>query len=207
MSSARGRARARGFSLIELIIVIAVMIVISAMAVPIFGSTLARMRMQSSVAQVVQDLRQVRDTAILYQQDLYVYICTNPAADRTAYSYELFQKDPTNATESLKHYTPADAPVSGKFISKTVPYSMEFGLPVQSGSAYAFTPVTVGGKQYFVLAFRCGKGSNFRGQPTLSSGTTFSSAIGIPIVDAANSRTWYVSLSPTGRSTAEAVSP
>src|SRR5450756_1990107 len=113
MTSVTGRNRASGFSLIELIIVVAVTIVLAGMAVPAFGATLARSRIQTNASRMVQDLRLVRDSAITYQQDLYIYVCTSPASDRTAYYYELFQKDPTNVAEASKHYTPADTPVSG----------------------------------------------------------------------------------------------
>jgi len=202
----------RGFTLIELIIVVAVMIVLAGMAVPAFGATLARSRIQTNASQMVQDLRLVRDSAITYQQDLYVYICTSPASGRTVYYYELFQKDPTNAAEASKHYTPADTPVSGKFVQKVLLYGMNFGLPVQSGAAYSFTAATVSGNGYLVLAYCCGKGSNFRGQPVVVSDTsvptytTFSSAIGIPVIDS-SSRTWYVVVSPAGRVNSTAVSP
>ena len=187
MNRETGRTRARGFSLIELMIVMAVIIVLAGMAVPAFGATLARSRIQTNAAQMVQDLRLVHNSAIAYQQDLYVYVCTSPASGRTVYYYELFQKDPLNKI----HYTPADGPVSGQFVQKTALYGMGFGLPVQSGSAYSFTPATVGGKEYLVLAYCCGKLSNFRGQPVVVSDTSvptyvaFSSAIGIPVVDVA----------------------
>ena len=210
MSRMSGRTRACGFSLIELMIVMAVIIVLAGMAVPIFGTTLARVRIQSNAAAMVQDLRLVRDSAIAYQQDLYVYICTSPASGRTVYYYELFQKDPLNEV----HYTPADDPVSGQFVQKVAMYGMGFGLPVQSGAAYSFTAATIGGKDYLVLAYCCGKGNYFRGEPVVVSDTSvpptyvaFSSAIGIPVVDARNSRTWYVTLSPAGRASSNPVSP
>jgi prepilin-type N-terminal cleavage/methylation domain-containing protein len=209
MNRETGRTRAHGFSLIELIIVVAVMIILAGMAVPAFGTTLARSRIQTNAAQMVQDLRLVRDSAIAYQQDLYVYVRTSPVSGQTVYYYELFQKDPLNKI----HYTPADDPVSGQFVQKTALYGMGFGLPVQSGSAYSFTPATVGGKGYLVLAYCCGKLSNFRGQPVVVSDTSvptyvaFSSAIGIPVVDTANSRLWYVTISPAGRASSSPVSP
>ena len=209
-----GTADERGFTLIELVIVVAVIIILAGMAVPAFGATLARARIQSNASQVVQDLRLVRDSAITYQQDLYVYVCTSPASSRTVYYCELFQKDPTNNTESLRHYTPADTPVSGKFVQKTALYGMGFGLPVKSGGTLlSFTTATIGGKGYLVLAYCCGKGSAFRGQPVVVSDMSvptyaaFPGTVGIPVVDAANSRTWYVTISPAGTATSSAVSP
>lgn len=209
MTRVTGRARASGFSLIELIIVMAVMIVLAGMAVPAFGATLARSRIQTNASQMVQDLRLVRESAITYQQDLYVYVCTSSVSDRTVYYYELFQKDPTNVTEASKHYTPADTPVSGKFVRKVLLYGMSFGQPAQSGSAYSFTAAN----GYLVLAYCSGKGSNFRGQPVVVSDTsiptyvTFSGPIGIPIIDAPNSRTWYMTISPAGQARSSAVKP
>jgi prepilin-type N-terminal cleavage/methylation domain-containing protein len=209
MNRETGRTRGYGFSLIELMIVVAVMIILAGRAVPAFGTTLARSRIQANAAQMIQDLRLVRDMAIAYQQDLYVYICTSPASGRTVYYYELFQKDPLNKT----HYTPADDPVSGQFVQKTALYGMGFGLPVQSGSGYSFTAATADGKEYLVLAFNCGKLSYFRGQPVVVSDTSiptyvsFSSTIGVPVVDARNSRTWYVTVSPAGRVSSSPVSP
>jgi len=191
------------FTLIELVIVIAVIIVLAAMAVPAFGSTLARSRIQGCGTQVMQDLQLVRDSAIINQQDLYVYFCTNPAGS-SSYFYELFQSDPLNED----HFDPTDAPSSGRFVARTLPYGIGFGTPVQGGNPYSFTPFSAGGKQYFVLVYHCGKGSYFRGQPTTDlTGTVFSSAIGIRIVDSGSSRTWYVSISPSGKPSSVAVSP
>ena len=204
-----GRTNGRGFSLIELMIVVAVMIVLAGIAVPMFGTTLARARIQTNAAQMVQDLRLVRDSAIAYQQDLYVYVCTSPASGRTVYYYELFQKDPLSEV----HYTPADDPVSGQFVRKDALYGMGFGLPVQSGAAYSFTAATIGGKGYLVLAYCCGKGNYFRGEPVVVSDTSvptyvaFSSSIGIPVWDARSSRNWYVTISPAGRAGSSPVSP
>jgi prepilin-type N-terminal cleavage/methylation domain-containing protein len=209
MDRETGRTRECGFSLIELIIVVAVMIVLAGMAVPAFGATLARLRIQTNASQMVQDLRLVRDSAISYQQDLYIYVCTSPASEQTVYYYELSQKNPLSKT----HYTPADAPVAGKFVRKVALYGMKFGVPFQSGPTNISPATTVGGKQYVVLAYCCGKDDYFRGQPVVVSATLappytfFSGSVGIPIVDAANSRTWYVTVSPAGRASSSAVSP
>jgi type II secretory pathway pseudopilin PulG len=210
MITTSGTTRGRGFTLIELIVVVASIIILAGMAVPAFGTALARSRIQSNASQVVQDLRLVRDSAIIYQQDLYVYVCTSPVSARTVYYYELYQKDPLNQT----HYTPADSPVSGKFVQRAALYGMGFGLPVQSGgTALSFTAAIIGGKGYLVLAYCCGTGSNFRGQPVVVSDmsvptyTAFPGTVGIPVVDAANSRTWYVTISPAGSATSRGISP
>jgi prepilin-type N-terminal cleavage/methylation domain-containing protein len=205
--------RRRAFTLIEVMVVIAVMMLIAGAAIPAFGATLARSRIQGNAFQMVQDLQLVRDSAIAYQQDLYVYICTSPTSGSTVYYYELFQKDPTNTVLSARHYTPADTPDSGRFERRVAQYGMRFGLPVQSGSTYSFTTVTVGGNGYLVLAYCSGAGSYFRGQPTVVGAglappyTPFSSAIGVPVIDATNARTWYVAISPAGRATSSATSP
>ena len=196
----------KGFTLIELIIVIGVIIILAGAAVPSFGSTMARMRIQSNASQMVQDLRLVHDSAITYQQDLYVYICTSASTSATTYYYELSQHDPLHNT----HYIPSDTPVPGKFVRKDLLYNMIFWPPVNSG---AFTTI-VGGKSYLVLAYCCGKGSNFRGQPVIVSDTSVPTytpltwgTIGIPIRDVASSRTWYVTVSPAGQASSSGVSP
>jgi len=211
--SREGRTGHAGFTLIELIIVIAVMTIIAAMAIPAFGTTLARMRIQTNASQMVQDLRLVRENAITYQQDLYVYVCTSPPSSQTVYYYELYQKNPL--TTPPTHYTPADTPVSGQFVRKVALYNMSFGVPFWSGPTnISPTLTTLDGRQYVALAFCCGKGSNFRGQPVVVSNTsgpaytTFSIAIGIPVVDAANpTKPWYVTISPAGQVSSSAVSP
>jgi prepilin-type N-terminal cleavage/methylation domain-containing protein len=209
MNKETGRTRSRGFTLIEVIIVVGVVIILAAAAVPSFGSTLARMRIQSNASQMVQDLQLVRASAVTYQQDLYVYICTSPAASRTTYYYELFQKDPLNNV----HYTPADTPVSGKFVKKVALYNMSVGVPFWSGPTnISPTLTTSDGRQYVVFVFCCGAGSNFRGQPGIVSSTlappytAFSGVVGIPVVDS-SSRTWYVTVSPAGQASSNGVSP
>lgn len=197
-----------GFTLIELMIVMAVIIVLAGMAVPAFGSTMARSRLQSNASQMVQDLALVRDTAITYQQDLYMYVCTSPASDATVYYYELCQKDVVIKT----HYTPEDSPVSGAFVRRELQYGMHFGAPVHGTLVTAFDPAT-----YLVLVYCCGKDSYFRGQPGLVSDslappyTTFAGSVGvpavvIPIVDA-SSRTWYVTIGPAGRASSVGSAP
>ncbi|RIE08795.1 pilus assembly FimT family protein [Candidatus Cryosericum odellii] len=210
MRRVAGRTRVRGFSLIELIIVVAVTIILAGMAVPAFGTTLARMRIQTNASQMVQDLRLVRDSAITYQQDLYVYVCVTPtAAQRTTYFAEVSQKYPLTGV----HYSPGtDTSVSDAFEKRTLLYNMVCGLPVQSGgAAYSYTSadtVTAGVNTYLVLVFHCGQGSYFRGQPTLLDGT-FSGTIWIPMQDSANqpTRYWYVGISPTGEPSSSGVRP
>jgi prepilin-type N-terminal cleavage/methylation domain-containing protein len=211
MRRVAGRTRARGFSLIELIIVVAVTIILAGMAVPAFGTTLARMRIQTNASQMVQDLRLVRDSAITYQQDLYVYIpVTSTAAQRTTYFVELSQQYPLTGG----HYSPTttSTSVSDAFVKRTLLYNMVFGPPVQSGgAAYSYTSadtVTDGVNTYLVLVFHCGQGSYFRGQPTLLDGT-FSGTIWIPMQDSANqpTRYWYVGISPTGEPSSSGVRP
>jgi prepilin-type N-terminal cleavage/methylation domain-containing protein len=211
MNKETGRTRSRGFTLIEVIIVVGVIIILAGAAVPSFGSTLARMRIQSNASQMAQDLQLVRASAITYQQDLYVYVCTSPAASRTTYYYELFQKNPLTTVPT--HYTPMDAPVSGKFVKKVALYNMSFGVPFWSGPTnISPTLTTLDGRQYVVFAFCCGEGSNFRGQPGIVSSTlappytAFSGVVGIPVVDS-SSRTWYVAVSPTGQASSSGVSP
>lgn len=201
----------KGFTLVELMVVMAVIIVLAGMAVPAFGATLARSRIQSNASQMVQDLQLVRDSAIIYQQDLYTYVCTDQDSSPTVYYCELFQKDPANLVEASKHYVPTDAPVAGKFVRKDLLYGMSFETPVHG------VTTTVDGKDYLVLAYCCGKDSHFRGQPVLVGSTlappytVFSGSVGIPSIAipivASSSRTWYVTIGPAGQARSSPVSP
>jgi len=84
--------RKKGFTLIEILIVIAIVIIMAGASVPYLNDFITSQRLQSVAWQLVQDLRTVREDAILYQQDLRVYFCVNPASSRTFYLLKLIKK-------------------------------------------------------------------------------------------------------------------
>jgi prepilin-type N-terminal cleavage/methylation domain-containing protein len=186
--------RRKGFTLIELAVVVTVVAVVAGAAVPAFGRSLADARLQGTAAAMVQDLRRVREAAIIYQQDLNVYFCTFPQSGRTAYYVELFQKKPL-AFPLPGHYSPLDAPVSGRFERRDLPYGLILGLP-KPFSSYGYLS---DGKEYYVLTFRCGKDGHFRGQPSRNDTVT--------LCDPRTGRLWYVVVDTAGRIRCSATHP
>ena len=55
-------------------IVIAIMVIMSGVSIPVMRASISSQRLQEVAWQMVQDLRLVKEDAILYQQDLNVYI-------------------------------------------------------------------------------------------------------------------------------------
>jgi type IV pilus assembly protein PilE len=186
--------RHAGFTLIELVIVVAVVAIVAGAGAPAFGRTLADARLQAVAAEIVQDLRRVREAAIINQQDLNVYFCTSPEAGRTVYYVELFQKKPL-AFPFPGHYSPLDGSAAGQFERHDLPYGLELGLP-KPFDAYGYLS---DGKEYYVLTFRCGKDGHFRGQPSRNDTVTLS--------DPCTGRSWYVVVNTVGRVRSSATHP
>jgi len=169
-----GSSKSRpGFTIIELMIVIAIVIIMSGISVPYLRAYISSQRLQEVAWQMVQDLRTVKEDAILYQQDLNVYINFdssktialgtvqpfNPAnKDNRSYLFETFQwgKDQTTQTDG-DHYVPTDA-VNQHFTERVLKYGVVIDS-ISSGS-----PITFNSKKYFVICFRSGAGSTFRGE-------------------------------------------
>jgi Tfp pilus assembly protein FimT len=151
-----------GFTLIELMIVVSVVIIMSAVAIPSFQSVISSRRLQAAAWQMVQDLRMVREDAILYQQDLNVYVnySNSPVVptDPGSYLFETFQWgiDQSRQATDVEHYVPGDS--SGHFTQRV----LQSGVIITSVAPTNL--VTFGTKNYQVLCFRCGSGSAFRGE-------------------------------------------
>lgn len=172
----------KGFNIIELIIVIAIVFIIMGISFPYLNNFVLSQRMQEVSWQLVQDLKQVREASILYQQDLRIYFCTDPKENRNFYMFELFMKDPLQNI----HYTPGDAPDGIHFVRRDLKYNFLFS------SHKPFTPFGwINGKEYYYLTFYCGKDNHFRGQPS-----TFDT---IEITNSSNTKTWYVIVNSVGR--------
>jgi prepilin-type N-terminal cleavage/methylation domain-containing protein len=171
-----------GFTLIELIIVVAIIVTISGISVPYLRGFIISERLQAVSWQLVQDLKTVKEDAILYQQDLKVYFCTNPAESRNFYLFETFLKNPL----TLTHYNPGDTPDGKHFIRRDLDYKIQFDVH-KPFTSYGY----VGSKEYYYVTFFCGKDDHFRGQP---------SAIDhIELVDTSSGKKFYVIVDLAGR--------
>jgi len=171
-----------GFTFFEVVIVVAILIIFTFIAIPSFQNFISSQRLQEVAFQMVQDLRLVREDAILYQQDLRVYFCTDPKENRNFYMFELFQKDPMKET----HYIPSDTPDGIHFVKRELKYNFTFT------SHKPFLPLGwISGKEYYYLTFYCGKDNHFRGQPS-----AFDT---IEITDPNQRKTWYVIVNSVGR--------
>jgi len=204
-----------GFSLIELIVVIVIVMVMSGISMPYALSFISSQRLQEVSWQIVQDLKSVKEDAILYQQDLNVYFNYNnspvePAnganANNRSYWFETFQwgEDQTPQVDK-SHYIPTDAP-NRHFTGRVLKYN----IVIDSITAGA-SPIQVpsGGKKYFVACFRSGAGSSFRGEGdwvTAMSGRVNSpptmintSKLTIKLRDPSTDKVYYVIVEGAGK--------
>jgi prepilin-type N-terminal cleavage/methylation domain-containing protein len=179
----------RGVTLIEMVVVVAIVIIMSGAAVPSFNRLIVSNRLQSNAAQLVGDLRMVRESAILYQQNLRFFVQTAPSGSRTTYYYEMFLKVPSSAT----HWSTNDDSVTSKWVCRTLNSNVLFGAApgqfVDVGTNDAL------GRRFYYVEFSSGTGSSFRGQPvSVTSRST------ITLTDPSSGKNWYVILESTGSS-------
>lgn len=189
----RGAMRKRsGFSLIELAVVMAIVIIMTGLAVPAFGRMVETSRMQAAAYQLAGDLKLMRENAILYQADLTMYLCTNPADQRTFYCFELFPRldSTTGLPKTTLHYNPpADGvtwPDPSRFLRRDFPYAVTL-----VSTTFGVVEESFGSWKYQEITFHSGSGGNFRGSPS-DSGT-------ITLVDQTGTRNWYVFVDGVGR--------
>lgn len=175
-----------GFTLIELLASIAIIMALSEISVPYLRSFIASQHLQAVAWQLRQDLNSVKEDAILYQQDLRVYFCTNPTEDRDFYLFETFLKDPLNPNGINAHYTPGDFPDGKHFIRRDLDYEINF-----TAHKPFLIKGYIDGKQYYYVTFYCGKDSHFRGQP---------SAIDtVELIEPSTKKQYYVIVDLAGR--------
>jgi prepilin-type N-terminal cleavage/methylation domain-containing protein len=206
--------RRGGFSLIELIIVIAIIIIFSAISMPYLRDFISSQRLQEVSWQIVQDLKSVKEDAILYQQDLNIYINYNNlpvepmnAANKNnrSYLFETFQwgQDQTVQVKD-QHYIPTDA-INSHFTERVLKYNIIIDSITSGTPSSIQIPI---GKNYFVICFRSGAGSTFRGEGdvvTSMSGRTNStpsiidsSKLVIKLKDTSSNKAFYVIVDGTG---------
>ncbi|BAL81451.1 prepilin-type N-terminal cleavage/methylation domain-containing protein [Caldisericum exile] len=178
----KGNIEKRGFTFIELSVVIVIVLILLGISIPYLNSFIVSRELEEVSWQLVQDLKLVRESAILYQQDLRVYFCTNPSSSRNFYMFETFLKDPLNGV----HYNPNDIPDGIHFVRRDLKYNFKFT---------AHKPFKelgwINGKEYYYLQFYCGKDDHFRGQPN-----SFDT---IEITNSTGTKTFYVIVDIVGR--------
>jgi len=204
----RNKNSPEGFTLIETLIVVVIIIILTGIGVPSFKHIIASDRLQEVAWQIVQDLCTVKEDAILYQQDLNVYFDynnfpvepTNPAnKNNRHYLFETFKY---NLADPQLHYIPTDS-LDNHFFEKVLKYDIVIDSITPTSSQ-----ISIGGKKYFVLTFRSGAGSTFRGQIDVTSAmsgrnNTTSTIIGtnkvvIKITDPNSNLSFYVIVDGVG---------
>lgn len=183
----------KGFTIVELAVVIAIVMILSGMAAPAFSHALTSSRLQAAAYELAGDLKLMRENAVLYQADLTMYFCTNPTTDRTFYCFELLPRlDSVTGLPraTLHYYPPADAeewPEPGRFLRRSFPYAVKLALPKP------FTYVGyIGSREYYKVTFFSGGGGHFRGQPSVLGGT-------VKLMDQTGTRASYVIMDSVGR--------
>ncbi len=208
-----------GFTLIETLVVIVIVIIMSAVAVPTFRNMLISKRLQSVAFQMVQDLRQAREDAILYQQDLNFYFnydntpvnyISGVNFNNRGYCFETYQEDPLSVPP--EHYIPTD-PI-GQHFKKRI---LDYHIIISNITSNTASSITFNGKNYFVISFRSGSGDTFRGEADIVtnmetdaagekrivSDTDYASVGATPVIieleDVPSGRKFYVRISATGK--------
>lgn len=210
------REKLRGFTVIELMIVVAIVIVMSGISIISMRSVISSQRLQEVSWQMVQDLRLAKEDAILYQQDLNVYLdYDNSSVEPTnasnnnnrVYFCEMFQwgKDQTAQADD-QHYVPTDT--SNRHFAERV---LKYGIVIDSIASGTSSAVEIpgGGKDYFVICFRSGAGSSFRGEGDLvtamtgrantTSGIIDSNRVVVRLKDPATAKVFYVIVEGAGQ--------
>lgn len=178
-------AERSGFTLIELLVVIAIVLILAGGAVPNILGSIQRGRVQTAALQLAQDLRLVRENAVLYQADLYFYVSTDTAVN-TSYWYEQLPRLNALGLPDDLHYDPSNG-VSSRFVQRSLPFNMHV---VSISFSLAASPTSYGSYAYYFIDFRSGKDGRIPG--SVAALTT------IVVGDSAG-RTWRVMVDAVGR--------
>lgn len=174
-----------GFTLIELLVVIVIVMILAGGAAPNILGSIQRGRVQTAALQLAQDLRLVRENALLYQADLYFYVSTDTAVN-TSYWYEQLPRLNALGVPDGSHYDPSNG-VSSRFVQTSLPFNMHV---VSVSFSPPATPKSYGGHAYYFIDFKSGKDGSIPG--SVAALTT------IVVGDSAG-RTWRVMVDAVGR--------
>lgn len=205
-----------GFTLVELVVVVAIVLVLAGGAMPAIQESIERGRVQTAALQLAQDLRLVRENAIVYQSDLYFYVATDTTAN-TWYAYEQMAHLGSNGlpdgnqtwnsdgsyTEGNHTVPPADGaawPDAARFVRKSLPFNMHV-LSVTSSAA--LNPVLHNGRSYYEIRFRSGQvAGSIPGSVnwSINAGSVVSSEAPVTIVVGTSTGVrWQVTVDALGR--------
>ncbi len=90
--SSRSFASSKGFSIVELIVVIGIIGILMTLAIPNFTATQQRARIRAGANEIAQDFRQIRERALSFSQDFQIaspnsrqYQVTRPGGETKLY--------------------------------------------------------------------------------------------------------------------------
>ncbi|TYT22510.1 prepilin-type N-terminal cleavage/methylation domain-containing protein [Dictyoglomus thermophilum] len=141
----------KGFSLIELYIVLAVLAIIAIIGVPTLRNFYERKALENTIWQLAQDLRIAREKAITQQQDLIAYI------GEDEYYVEFMQYGMLQNPQTYNlHFVPGDT-TSRYFKNVKFPRNIKMQLVSPT--------LNINGKNYLVIVFKAGGNTDeIRGQ-------------------------------------------
>lgn len=117
------RARARGFSMLELVIVLAIAMVLAGMAIPFIGNTLRVYKMRSAVTSITGAVSNARYQAIFHGCKTQIVFTA------ATYTYQISSQQPAFGGQAcLAAYAPISAvlPLMGKGVTLNQNVTMTF---------------------------------------------------------------------------------
>jgi prepilin-type N-terminal cleavage/methylation domain-containing protein len=193
--SAGSRVLRRGVTLIELAVVMAIVLVLAGSATPAILRSVERGRIETAALQFAQDLRLVRESAILYQSDLYAYVPA-PSSSVTWYCYEQLPRLGSGGLPDGTHNVPplegASWPDPERIVRRDLPFNTRIVSVTSSVPAQVHN-----GSAYYEIRFRSGEDPSNPGSTLYVPGSVVA-PITIVIGDSAG-RTWQVAVDAVGR--------
>jgi|WetSurMetagenome_2_1015567.scaffolds.fasta_scaffold204670_1 type II secretion system protein H len=148
-----------GISMLEMMIVVVVIGLMAALAVPNFGGAIHKMKFDNEGRSIVSALRQARSTAISIQQPVGVYFDINHKMTQTFIDRVSVGSDTYEAGDSLIHSDSLEASVSyfsATFSGQTVVFQPD-GTASTGGYVVAHASTDVGSRS-FTIGVTAGSG-------------------------------------------------